>query len=208
MSVKCMVTSCRLAVLNDQVHREYLLRLWLNVVCSWKSFGWAGCRLKTAVYWHSHNRQLRFVKGAMTETEFGVLDGCSLLLREQSLNALCLPHDMNVESEKVTPPFSIFYGLWCNTGVSSCAENDDYHLWHMYSRVNMYLAHKWKKSGCDSGLKGRIAKCTFSGKVSFVQNSLKICLERITFSCHANSGGLRDLYLITFGENIPFCVSS
>lgn len=53
-----------------------------------------------------------------------------------------------------------------------------------------------------------MAKFTFVGKVSFVWHSLEICLERIKFSCHVNPGDLREIYLITFGGNIPFCVSS
>lgn len=37
---------------------------------------------------------------------------------------------------------------------------------------------------------------------------LEICLELIKFSCHVNSGDLKEIYLITLGENISFCVSS
>lgn len=88
-------------------------------------------------------------------------------------------------------------------------ENDEYHFWHIRFTVKKYLAYKWKKSGFDYGLKKCCnAKFTFLGKVSVAWHSLEICLEPRKFSCHMNSGDLREMHLITLGENLPFCVSS
>lgn len=135
-----------------------------------------------------------------------------LLLTEQNLNAICLhlTHDTNVRSEKITPPFLIFYRLWCNMVIFFfCVKNDKYRFWHICFTVKKYLAYKWKKSSFDRGLKkSHIAKFTFFRKVSFVWHPLEICLELIKFSCHVNSGDLKEIYLITLGENISFCVSS
>ena len=51
----------------------------------------------------------------MIETEFGVLNGNnSVINRIEMPNVYILYMGMS-EVRKITPPFSMFYGLWCNT---------------------------------------------------------------------------------------------